>query len=72
MSTFLQTFQMRKNSVPVPTAVTGNTSAQMNLIIRAHLQGLVNNTLLVSYHSCKLFSLLSKKLRVENTPRPSI
>ena len=56
MSTFLQTFQMRKNGFPVPNAVTGNTSARMNLIIRAHLQGLVNNTLLVSYHSYKLFS----------------
>ena len=72
MSTFLQIFQMRKNGFPVPTAVTGNTSARMNLIIRAHLQGLVNNTLLVSYRSYKLFSWLSKKLRVENTSRPSI
>ena len=51
----LQTFQMQSNGFPVPTAVTGNTSARMNLIIRAYLQALVNNNLLVSYHSYKLF-----------------
>ena len=51
----LQTFQMHSNGFPVPTAVTGNTSARMNLIIRAYLQALVNNNLLVSYHSYKLF-----------------
>ena len=72
MSIFLQTFQMRKNGFPVPTAVAGNTSARMNVIIRAHLQGLVNNTLLVRYNSYKLFLILSKKVRVENTSRPSI
>ena len=55
MSTFLQTFQMQSNGFPVPTAVTGNTSARMNLIIRAYLQAFVNNNLLVSYHSYKLF-----------------
>jgi len=55
MSTFLQKFQMRSNGFPVPTAVTGNTSARMNLIIRAYLQAFVNNNLLVSYHSYKLF-----------------
>ena len=72
MSTFLQTFQMRKNGFSVPTAVTGNTSAPMNLIIRAYLQALVNNNLLVSYHSYKLFLILSKNLRAENTSRRSI
>ena len=55
MSTFLQKFQMQSNGFPVPTAVTGNTSARMNLIIRAYLQVFVNNNLLVSYHSYKLF-----------------
>ena len=51
----LQIFQMHSNGIPVPTAVTKNTSARMNLIIRAYLQALVNNNLLVSYHSYKLF-----------------
>ena len=46
-------FQMQSNGFPVPTAVTGNTSARMNLIIRAYLQVLVNNNLLVSCHSYK-------------------
>ena len=63
--TLFQTFQMRKNGFPVPTAVIGNTSARMNLIIRAYLQALVSNNLLVSYHSYKLFLILSKNLRAE-------
>ena len=51
MSTFFQTFQMQSNGFPVPTVVTGNTSARMNQIIRPYLQALVNNNLLVSFYS---------------------
>ena len=72
MSTFFQTFQMQSNGFPVPTAVTGNTSAPMNQTIRVYLQALVNNNLLVSYHLYKLFLSLSKNLRAENTSRRSI
>ena len=42
---------MQSNGFPVPTAVTGNTSARMNQIIRPYLQALVNNNLLVSFYS---------------------
>ena len=51
MSTFFQTFQMQSNGFPVPTVVTGNTSARMNQIIRPYLQALVSNNLLVSFYS---------------------
>ena len=63
---------MQSNGFPVPTAATGKTSARMNLIIRAYLQALVDNNLLVSYYSYKLFLILSKNLRAENTSRRSI
>ena len=63
---------MQSNGFPVPTVATGNTSARMNLIIRAYLQALVDNNLLVSYYSYKLFLILSKNLRAENTSRRSI
>ena len=72
MSTFFQTFQMQSNGFPVPTAVTGNTSVRMNQIIRAYLQALVNNNLLVSFYWWKLFLSLSKNLWAENTSRRSI
>ena len=65
-------FQMQSNGFPVPTAVTGNTSAPMNQTIRVYLQALVNNNLVVSYHLYKLFLSLSKNLRAENTSRRSI
>ena len=43
----LKTFQMHKNTFPVPTTATGNFTAQMNHIIRVYLQTLVQGNLLV-------------------------
>ena len=43
----LQTFQMHKNTFPVPTTATGNFTAQMNHIIRVYHQTLVQGNLLV-------------------------
>jgi len=39
---------MVKKGFRVPTASTGNSKAQMNQIIKAYLQALVNTNLLVS------------------------
>ena len=40
---------MVKNGFHVPTASTGNSTAQMNQTIRVYLQALANSNLLVSY-----------------------